>query len=145
MLLLAVLSACTGSRGAFSIFALLAFTFISAASATNEIRVQLTLNSGEEDPHWLITQAEQITHIQRSLQNLPPAGQPDWPTLGWRGFRLRGMTTNVLPGTVSVFKGTICILEGDKERCYHDQHKLEAWLHAEARRQGLEHLIPPSK
>jgi hypothetical protein len=101
--------------------------------------------AGEEDPYWLITKADDIAMIQRSLQDLPHAAQPDWPTLGWRGFRLSGLKTDILPPSARVFNGTICFGNGDEKRCYKDQHKLEAWLQSEARRQGLGRFISPSR
>jgi hypothetical protein len=111
-------------------------------AAKNQIRVELILNAGEEDPYWTITQPSQIGLIQDRLKGLPTAPTPDWPTLGWRGFLLKGENGGSLPGLVRVFQGTICILHGNQERCYYDKHKLEEWLLSEAHQQGLGKFIP---
>jgi len=113
----------------------------TAMAAKNQIRVELILNAGEEDPYWTITQPSQIRLIQDRLKDLAIAPTPNWPTLGWRGFLLKDKN-GTLPGLVRVFQGTICILHGNQERCYHDQQKLEEWLLSEAHRQGLGKFIP---
>lgn len=136
---LAVLLAGAGLRGACFLFFALALNLSQASGAGRAIRVSLTLHAGEEDPHWLVNNPEQIKLIQHRLRNLPPAAQPAWPVLGWRGFHLRGPG---LPGSVQVFKGVICVIDDHEERCYVDQHRLEGWLDAEARRQGLGRFIP---
>lgn len=141
LFLLAIFSACRHASGALFLLSLPALLLGTAMTAKNQIRVELTLHAGEEDPYWIITQPGQIKLIQDRLQQLPPAPMPNWPTLGWRGFLLRDENGGVLPGLVRVFQGTICVLNGNKERCYHDQHKLEKWLESEARRQGLGKFI----
>lgn len=130
-------------RGVLLVFLLLGVALPGFTVAKKGIRVELALYSGEEDPYWLITDPQQVALVQSKVKNLPSAeAPPEWPALGWRGFRLRGLANGILPGQVTVFKGTVCILEGDRQRCYQDQNKLEAWLHAQARQHGLDHLIP---
>jgi hypothetical protein len=117
---------------------------MNVRDAKTGIRVELALHAGEEDPYWIIRKPDHIALIQRGLQDLPTVSEPGWPTLGWRGFRLVGLTDGTLPGRVRIFEGTICIENGLKDSCYRDQHKLGDWLQSEARRQGLGRFIPSS-
>ena len=130
-----------GWRGVFLLLIPLFVFAVSAATMEENIKVSLVLYSGKKDPAWEITQADKIATIKRSLKDLPPVAQPEWPGLGWRGYMLTGMSGAPLPGIVRVFKGVICVTQGDQKHCYRDTHKLEDWLRSEAVEQGLGHFL----
>lgn len=71
-----------------------------------------------------ITDPDGIETLRDLLQDLPPAGPPDWPDLGWRGFLLASEDVADFPLLVRVFDGIIELDDG----FFGDANDLEDWL-----------------
>jgi hypothetical protein len=84
--------------------------------------------SGREDRSWRITEPTDLESLRQLLRNLPPSAEPNWPTLGPRGYLLINHGISGFPEEVRVFQGVIGISEGRSSRYFRDVHGLEDWL-----------------
>jgi hypothetical protein len=84
--------------------------------------------SGREDPGWQITDLDDISILKGFLQDLPSAGLPNWPDLGWKGVMLENQGVADFPLSVHVFNGTIEINASGGSQYYEDVHGMETWL-----------------
>jgi len=102
-----------------------------------EVTVELDAFSGLPNPIWALS-ANETGELERRLRDLPAARAARLPDLGlgYRGFRLTARPRGdgvVRP--VYVTSGLVQV-GGDDGPLYRDVHGVEAWLQAQARRQG---------
>jgi hypothetical protein len=129
----------------------LALFLLLAACATtstgdmrvSDVVVELDAFSGRPNPTWTLTPAE-AAELDRRLRDLPAAPDATLPDLGlgYRGFQLLGTAAGGAPQRIYVTSGLVQI--GDAA-LYRDVHGLEAWLQAQARRQGYGGVLPSAR
>lgn len=119
---------------------LLIFLFASG----NEIKLiaSILIFSGRPNPSWDITKSEDIDTIREKLKDLPLAAKPQWPILGFTGFKIENKRVVNFPREVNVFKGVVMIRNGDAYSYFEDANDIEGWLRAQAITHGLEKYIP---
>jgi hypothetical protein len=106
--------------------------------------VELDAFSGRPNPTWTLADAER-TELKRRLAALPRAPVDAVPDvgLGYRGFRI---TIPAEGGTAAqqiyVTHGLVRIGAPGDRPLLRDVHGLEAWLRAQARREGLGGVLP---
>jgi hypothetical protein len=130
-------------------FPVLALMLLLAACATatstdvpvgDAVVVELDAFSGLPNPTWTLSAADAV-ELERRLRDLPAAPSATLPDagLGYRGFRLT-TTVGKAPRRIYVTGGLVQV--GDDHPLYRDVHGLEAWLQAQARRQGYGGVLP---
>ena len=126
-------------------FALLMAPLFSALSQRvpvhETVEVRMIVYSGEPDPRWTFTAPQEMDFLRKAFAGLEGVETPEWPSLGWRGFRLVSDRVLGVPGSARVFRGVICIEEDGESRCYRDRHGLERWLVEQAKQRGFGRTI----
>lgn len=133
----------------FRFAALALMLLLSACATATEVRageqvvVELDAFSGLPNPTWTLAGAD-AAELDRRLRDLPAAPGATLPDagLGYRGFRLVATAGGGAPRRIYVAGGLVQV--GDDGPLYRDVHGLEAWLQAQARRQGYGGVLPSS-
>jgi hypothetical protein len=106
--------------------------------------VELDAFSGRPNPTWTLTDAER-TELEGLLTGLPRAevdALPE-PGLGYRGFRITIPSEGASAAReIDVTRGLVRIGEAGDRPIRRDVHGLEAWLRAQARREGHGGVLP---
>ena len=124
------LFALPSSKWRLSILAMVFSATLSANSQVQSIVADKVLYAGRVDPQIIVTSNSNpnIDDLRPYLQNLPPAGMPNWPNFGPRGFLLENNDVQNFPQEVRVFQGIIRTFANGHLQYFHDVHGLEGFL-----------------
>ena len=124
------LLALSSSKRRLALLAVLFSATLTANGQVQSIVVDKLLYAGRVDPQVIVTDTTNpnIATLETYLVNLPPAGMPNWPNLGPRGFLLENNDVSNFPQEVRVFQGIVRTFANGQLRYFQDVHGLEGFL-----------------
>lgn len=102
------------------------------------LQATLLVFAGVEDPGWTIDDQSEIDAVRERLTGLPEAAEPNWPSLGFRGYFLEPKNVVLgFPASVRLYNGVVAVSNHGHVSYYQDEKDLEGLLYQYAERLGL--------